>query len=329
MSRVLDQTQRRVSKPRALFLVVVCCWQVWAGDCFALQRFHDPSTIVRCKDEYWIFSTGTGVRSWHSKDRAQWEEGPRVLATLPAWINDIVPGHQGYFWAPDCIQVHGRYLLYYSVSGWGKNASAIGLASSPTLDPADPAYGWTDEGIVIQSSTGDNFNAIDPGLMTAPDGRLWLAFGSFWGGIKLVELDPASGHRLQPDSPVYPLAYHKEIEAPCLVAHGGAFYLFLDWGLCCRGLKSTYEIRVGRSDRVTGPYLDRNGVDMRADGGSLLFGNEGTRIGPGHAAVLREDGGEWLSYHFYDALNGGAGTLGIRRLTWDDAGWPMVGTITK
>ena len=194
------------------------------------ERFHDPSTVVRCGDEYWLFSTGTGVQSWRSKDLTNWQPGPHVLEKLPDWINDVVPGHKGYFWAPDCLQSHGRYLLYYSVSGWGKNASAIGLASNPTLDPANPAYSWTDDGIVVRSTTQDGFNAIDPSLMLDPAGRLWMAFGSFWGGIKLVELDPVSGKRVRSDAPLYPLAYHKQIEAPCLISHGGAFYLFVDWG---------------------------------------------------------------------------------------------------
>ncbi len=289
------------------------------------ERFHDPSTVLHAKGEYWIFSTGPGVKSWHSKDLAAWEPGPRIIEKLPAWASDVAPGNKGYFWAPDCIQVKGRYLLYYSISAWGKNTSAIGLVSNRSLDPADADYKWVDEGMVIQSTVQDDFNAIDPGLLLDSQGRLWMTFGSFWSGIKLVELDPATGRRIKPDSRIYSLARHSEIEAPCLVAHQGLYYLFVNWGACCRGVKSTYEIRVGRSNRVTGPYLDRDGKDLLTDGGTLLMGTEGRRIGPGHASVLREGKDEWFGFHFYDGERGGAATLGIRRLGWDKTGWPTLG----
>ena len=121
---------------------------------------HDPSTIVRSGGEYWLFSTGQGIRSWRSRDLTQWEEGPRVFESPPAWTTNAVPGFRGHIWAPDIIRSGERWLLYYSVSTWGKNTSAIGLATNPTLDPADPRYAWVDEGPVIQSVAGDDFNAI-------------------------------------------------------------------------------------------------------------------------------------------------------------------------
>jgi beta-xylosidase len=99
---------------------------------------HDPSTIVKCKDEYWFFATGPGVSSWRSKDLVRWESGPRVFATPPIWSTNVTARHRGYFWAPDVVHHDGRYLVYYSVSQFGVNTSAIGLASNPTLDPADP-----------------------------------------------------------------------------------------------------------------------------------------------------------------------------------------------
>ena len=305
---------RLTLRPVQLFLRRVVWHGVLAATLFLLtdrhilaaERFHDPSTIVRCKDDYWIFSTGPGVRSWRSKDLIHWEEGPHSLENPPpAWIDDIVPDHKGYFWAPDCIRLGERYLLYYSVSGWGRNASAIGLASNPTLDPDDPAYRWTDEGIVIQSTTRDSFNSIDASLLRDPaDGRLWMALGSFWSGLKMVELDPINGKRLHPDAPLVPLAFHKEIEAPCLIAHGGAYYLIYNWGLCCRGAKSTYELRVGRSDRVTGPYLDRAGVDLRVNGGSLFLGTQRS---------------------FVKAVTNGSATTSTTRPTAALARWQCVG----
>ncbi len=148
---------------------------------------RDPSDIVKCKDEYWVFYTGRGVPSYHSKDLVKWERGPAVFKTAPEWISAAVPENRGMsYWAPDIMKVGGRYLLYYAVSTVGKMTSAIGLATNPTLDPNDPACQWTDEGIVVRTREGDNYNAIDPTVFQDTDGSLWLTLGSYWSGIKLV-----------------------------------------------------------------------------------------------------------------------------------------------
>jgi arabinan endo-1,5-alpha-L-arabinosidase len=287
-------------------------------------RAHDPSTIVKCGDEYWLFATGNGIISWRSKDLLTWAAGPRVFTNPPAWTTNMVPGNRGYFWAPDVIHVRNLYLLYYSVSTWGKNTSAIGLATNPTLDPAATTYAWTDAGLVIASKPEDHFNAIDPAVTLDGSGNLWLAFGSFWSGIMLVQLDPTTGRRLAPDSPLYSLASNEQIEAACIYPHRGHYYLFVNWGACCRGTNSTYNIRVGRSDRITGPYLDRNGADLLAGGGGLLLGSSGNFIGPGHAGIVSRDGADWLSCHFYDGTRGGMPTLALLPLRWDTNGWPEV-----
>ncbi len=285
---------------------------------------HDPSTIVKGEDEYWLFSTGRGVASWHSRDLVQWQAGPRVFVSPPAWTSEAVPGNRGYFWAPDVIHLADRYLLYYSVSTWGSKTSVIGLASNPSLEPADPNYQWTDGGIVIQTGERDDFNAIDPAVMQDVDGNLWLAFGSFWSGIKLIQLDPATGKRIAPDSPVHSLAYHESIEAPCIYQHQGCYYLFVNWGLCCRGVNSTYNIRIGRSVDITGPYFDKDGINMLADGGSLFLQTQGQFIGPGHAGIFSQGGKHWLSYHYYDGSRGGRAALAVRPLQWDADAWPQL-----
>lgn len=218
---------------------------------------HDPSTIVKCGQEYWLFATGPGVASWRSKDLNHWERAPRVFATPPTWITNIVGDQRGYFWAPDVIYHNGRYWVYYSVSKFGLNTSAIALASNPTLEPNDPSFKWTDHGPVIESRKGDNFNAIDPALIKTSDGALWMSFGSFWSGIKLIELDPATGKRRGTNSPMHSLAHTEAIEAPFIYRREGFYYLFVNWDRCCRGTNSTYNIRVGRGQKVTGPYLDR------------------------------------------------------------------------
>jgi arabinan endo-1,5-alpha-L-arabinosidase len=288
---------------------------------------HDPSTIVQCKDEYWVFATGRGIVSRHSTDLIHWTPGPPVFTNTPAWTTNAVPGSRGRFWAPDVIHLRDRYLLYYAVSTWGKNTSAIGLASSPNLDPADPAYAWTDCGPVIQTTATNDFNAIDPAIILDTDGKLWVAFGSFWTGIKLVELDPATGQRLATNSPIYSLAHHDMIEASYIYWRDGYYYLFVNWGQCCRGVKSTYNIRVGRCHKITGPYLDKTGIDMLLDGGSLLLGSVGPFIGPGHAGIISAGGKDWFSCHFYDGTRDGSPTLALLPLRWDAAGWPEVGLL--
>src|SRR5579862_6760051 len=225
-------------------------------------RVHDPSAITKGKDEYWMFYTGRGIPSYHSKDLVKWEHGPSVFTNAPAWTARAVPrNHWMYYWAPDIIHLGDRYFLYYAVSSFGRNDSAIGLATNPTLNPADPAFKWTDQGLVVQSGSNDEFNAIDPAASLDTQGRLWLAFGSFWSGIKMIQLNPDTGKRIATNSPIYSLAFNDSIEASYACHHNDYYYLFVNWGLCCRGTNSTYEIRVGRSPQITGPYLDRDGVD--------------------------------------------------------------------
>jgi arabinan endo-1,5-alpha-L-arabinosidase len=245
---------------------------------------------MKCNGEYWVFSTGRGILSRRSRDLAHWEPGPPVFQTPPAWTTNIVPDHRGVFWAPDLIRIGNRYLLYYSVSAWGKKTSAIGLAVSPTLDPSAPGYGWTDQGFVIRSGEADDFNAIDPAVALDAHGNLWLAFGSYWSGIKLVQLNALTGKRIQPGSTVYPLAHAAAIEAACVHYYEGRYYLFVNWGACCRGTNSTYSIRVGRSATIAGPYLDKDGKDLLQGGGTLLLGSSGRFIGPGHAGLFTESG---------------------------------------
>jgi len=124
---------------------------------------------------------------------------------------------------------------------------------------------------------------------------------------------------------LYSLAWSGSIEAACLYRHGDSYYLFVNWGQCCLGADSTYEIRVGRSDRITGPYLDRTGKDLAQGGGSLVLASSGYRIGPGQAGILKEGTREYSSYHFYHAEQRGRSMLAIAPLNWGRDGWPEVG----
>jgi arabinan endo-1,5-alpha-L-arabinosidase len=285
---------------------------------------HDPSTIVKDGAKYWVFATGRGIISLYSTNLTAWQAGPPVFTNRPTWTTNAVPGFRGTYWAPDIIHIKDKFLLYYSVSTWGSQTSAIGLATSQSLDPANPHYGWTDCGIVIQSSPRDSFNTIDPSVTLDNSGRLWLAFGSYWSGIKIVQLDPISGKRLETNSPTSAVAWKDAIEASCLYQHDNYYYLFVNWGQCCRGVKSTYNIRIGRSPSPEGPYLSRDGKDMLQGGGSLLSETDGRFIGPGHAGIFTEGGTNWFSFHYYDGQKDGARTLGLRQMDWDADGWPVL-----
>jgi arabinan endo-1,5-alpha-L-arabinosidase len=289
-------------------------------------RVHDPSTILKCNGEYWVFYTGRGVPSYHSKDLVTWQPGPPVFTNSPTWADGAVPEHRGIgFWAPDIMQVGDRYLLYYSVSTFGKKISAIGLATTPTLDTNAPGFGWTDRGEVVRSTSTNDFNTIDPAIFQDANGKLWLSFGSFWGGIKLIQLDPKTGKRIAADSPTYSLAHSESIEASYLYQHGPYYYLFVNWGICCRGVNSTYEIRVGRSKEITGPYLDQSGVDLQKGGGTLFLDSHKPFIGPGHAGIYSENGTNWFSCHFYDGTTPrGLPTLAILPLRWTTNDWPEI-----
>jgi len=289
---------------------------------------RDPSSIVQCKGEYWVFYTGRGVPSYHSKDLVKWERGPAVFKAAPEWIAGTVPENRNLScWAPDVMKVGDRYLLYYSVSSMGKMTSAIGLATNPTLDPQDPTYHWSDEGVVVRTQEGqpgDAYNAIDPSVFQDNDGSLWLTFGSYWSGIKLIQLDPKTGKQIAPDSKIYSLAYNDSIEASYLCKHDDYYYLFVNWDGCCQGTNSSYNIRIGRSKTVTGPYLDKVGLDMLHRGGSVFLPTKnGPLIGPGHAGTLKAEGKDWFTSDFEGNVRmNGKATLAIMPLRWNADGWP-------
>jgi arabinan endo-1,5-alpha-L-arabinosidase len=238
--------------------------------------------------------------------------------------------------APDISFFNGKYHLYYSLSSFGVNHSAIALATNKTLDPDSPDFKWVDEGMVIRSRPDeDDFNAIDPNVVVADDGRVWLTWGSFWGGIMLRELDPHTGKPAPKNTTLHKLAARPRsgehvpppvegaIEAPFIVRHGDDWYLFVSWDFCCRGAKSDYKVVVGRAKEVTGPYRDRDGKLMSDGGGTLILeaATDHWR-GAGHPAVYREGGVDYLVFHAYSAETGRS-QLQISTIDWHD-GWPRV-----
>lgn len=330
--------------PRASIRVAAVAALLMLGGCTAAGapsqlagdlRAHDPALVAGEPGEPWfVYSTGDPLidggelqirrsdddgRTWR-RVGSVWESGSR-----PTWIGETVDGVAN-LWAPELFRHDGTWYLYYAASTFGSNHSVIGLATSPTLDPDDPGFGWVDRGPVLESRSGDDVNAIDPAIVEDDEGAPWLAFGSFWSGIRMlplawpggglaegVAIDDAAllaGGRPAPNA----------IEAPSIMRHDDAYWLFVSLGSCCRGVDSSYEIAVGRSEKVDGPYLDATGTPLAEGGGTVLLSTDGVRIGPGGESVSRG----MLGFHFYDGADAGLPALAIRDIRWDADGWPAL-----
>jgi autotransporter-associated beta strand protein len=295
---------------------------------------HDPSTLqqypTQYGTEYIYFCTGQGILSRYSYNMENWEDGPAVFSTQPAWTSIAVPGFTGDFWAPEVSYFDGIYHLYYAVSTFGSQVSAIGMATNTTLNPLDYAdYKWVDQGEVIGSNSSTSYNAIDPSILVDPSGSVWMSYGSYFGGVFETQINPTTGkllnnsHTLIASSATEP-GESSAIEASYLFHQGNYYYLFVNYGTCCDGVNSTYNIRMGRSTSVNGPYVDENGVAMTDGGGTLLLGTEGNYIGPGQIGIMPEGNVDWMSYHYYDGANNGTPTYALRQLDWTNQGWPTV-----
>jgi len=290
---------------------------------------HDPSTIITCNGRYYVFGTGGGIGSKSSADTQYWVTGPSVFTTAPSWTAGYTGSSLNGFWAPEIIYFNGLYHLYYAVSTFGVNTSAIGLATNPTLDPSNSSYLWTDQGAVIASTTSSYYNCIDPSVTFDSSSNLWMSFGSFWNGIYLVQLDATTGLLNTTNTTLTHLALNTAsgdpIEASYLYPYGGYYYLFVNWGTCCNNpwMTDTYKIRVGRSTTgITGPYYDRNGNNMASGGGTLFLKTTGKYTAPGQVGILNENGNYYFGYHYLDANDNGVPTFDIEPLYWTPDGWP-------
>lgn len=301
---------------------------------------HDPS-IGRQGNTYYVFATGFAPGGGQfaircSNNLTEWKRCGHVFDKIPAWIREVSPRTKE-LWAPDISYFNGAYHLYYAYSAFGVNTSGIALATSPTLDPADPRYGWKDEGLVLKSTADDNFNAIDPNIVLDRNGVPWLSFGSFWSGIKMRRIEAATGKLDASDPKLYSLAARTQpadaappkpglppdweaIEAPFVVRHGSYYYLFVSFDLCCRGTHSSYRTMVGRSRSVNGPYVDAAGKPMLQGGATQLLVANSRWLGPGGESVLQRPEGDIIVFHAYDA-DTGKPALQISTLVWSH-GWP-------
>ncbi len=287
---------------------------------------HDPSTVIQADGKFYVYGTGNGLPAYVSDDGWTWRRAGQVMQAVPGGRPgpEVLAKGGNNTWAPDIIRSGDRYFLYYSAPGT-QPKSAIGLLVGKTLDPASPDYKWEDAGPVVWSDGVEDCNAIDPGVFRDPtNGTLWLTYGSYFGYIRLVQLDPKTGKRLHPARPPVNVAINSE--ASILIFRDGWYYLLVTHGSCCAGANSSYNIRMGRARKVTGPFLDNMGIDMLQGGGKLFAGSTGRHIGPGHFGLLDLGGGvEKFSLHYEADLDrGGISVLDIRPLLWRD-GWPVAG----
>src|SRR5579871_760980 len=292
-----------------VFAAVILVTSLFALD--GTVGIHDPSTIIQCNGKYYTY--GTGGSSLVSDDGWTWRRG----TALP---------RRGL--APDVIHLGDRYFLYIAANS-GPTKADVSLLTNKTLDPDSPDYKWEEGGVVASSDGVEDANAIDPGVLLDPTTkRLWLTYGSYFGYIRLVELDPKTGRRLNPKDTPRNIAINSE--ASDMIYHDGWYYLLVTHGSCCRGADSGYNIRVGRAKQVIGPFLDNMGIYMIQGGGKLFVGSAGRAIGPGHFGLLDlGDGVQKFSLHYEADLDrGGASVLDIRPLQWKD-GWPLPGENAK
>lgn len=279
---------------------------------------HDPTVAKTPSGTYLMAHTGHGIALKTSSDRTAWRDAGAVFPNGASWTTPYTNGDRN-LWAPDISYRNGKYYLYYSASSFGINKSAVFLATSTT----GAAGSWTHVGLVIETRTSDNWNAIDPNLIVDAQGKWWLSLGSFWSGIKMIAINPSTG--LRQGTEFYSIASRQEadgaIEAPFITRRGNYYYLWLSFDRCCNGAASTYRTMVGRSTSVTGPYVDRTGRNMMQGGGTEILASHGSIFGPGHPGVLSDNDADVLFYHYYTSNN--QARMGINLIRWEND-WPVV-----
>jgi arabinan endo-1,5-alpha-L-arabinosidase len=270
---------------------------------------HDPG--ITKESIWWIGETSTagGIAIKYSADGTNWNQGVPIFGGGLSWWKSF-NGNTASTWAPDISRFNGKTNVFYSVSTFGSTKSAIGLAQATSMATGD----WVDKGIILQSAAGAKINAIDPAFVTSSSGKPFLTYGSWGNGIYITALDSST---LKPTGNSYRIATAGGgLEGGNIVYNGGYYYLFASKGLCCKGASSTYYIVYGRSTSITGPYLDKNGVDMKNAGGTVFEGSDSGYAGSGGQSVASGR----IARHRY-ARSNGASILFISDLKFS-GGWP-------
>jgi arabinan endo-1,5-alpha-L-arabinosidase len=306
---------------------------------WGVHNAHDPG-IIKTEDGYYVFSTDVrvggelvpGVMVRKSADLIHWQWVQYALPGIPQvaldWANSV------NLWAPDVVKVNGRYRMYYSASSFGSRMSLIGLQTAAHIEGP-----WEDEGVVIKTREEDPINAIDANVLECAEGRMWMVYGSFFGGIHIIELDPESGKPLEEGFGKLLAVRDKAtedgaVEGPYIIYNEQfkQYYLFLSYD----SLFEDYNVRVARSDSITGPYLDAHGRDVSDSThmpqyevgvkvmGGYRFGDDPGWIAPGHNSVLNDNGSYYMVHHARGGSDKRWPYLHIRRILWTAEGWPVV-----
>ena len=293
-----------------VFLSIINCQLSICQAQTGAPYIHDPSTIAECEGKYYTFGTGGG--GLISEDGWSWHAGAER------------PGGGA---APDVLKIGDRYLVIYGATGGGLGGGHNGRILTmwnKTLDPKSPDFKYSNPIEVASSDGMEDCDAIDPCLLLDPStNRLWTTYGTYFGTIRLIELDPKTGERIKGNQ-------EKDIAIDCeatdLIWRNGWYYLLGTHGTCCDGVNSTYNIVVGRSRNVEGPYKDNVGRDMFHGGGRMVIAAGDRKTGPGHfGRTIIDEGVEVMSCHFEADFNmSGRSVLGIRPLLWKND-WPVAG----
>lgn len=288
-------------------------------------RVHDP-VMIKDGNKYYVFHTGEGVSIKTSRDKINWKKDSSVFSehTMPRWFTKDIHEHTGHLWAPDIHYRDGKFHLYYSVSAWMNFNSSIGYATNTTLNRKDQQYKWVDEGPVISfRNGGEGVNVIDPNIFINDDGRIWLAYGSYQAGLRMVELDPQTGKLLH-DPPTIITLTSALGEGVFIIKGPLYYYIFASRGKCCAGLKSNYEVVMGRSLTLEGPYLNKEGESWLDNKYSIFLQGDTDEPGRGHNGFFTEGNTTFFVYHAYSRSANGAALLNIKPLYIDKDDWPTL-----
>ena len=315
---------------------MLICFNTAAITLNGTTDIHDPSTIIKEGNTYWTFGTGGGadtlpINALYSTDLINWKRGPSPIPanTYPNWINSKVPGFDGNFWAPDLIEMNGKYYLYYTAFSDAEGMhSAIGVMVTDSLNNPN----WRDLGMLVSTKDegtlgGQPVNTIDAGVYRDAQDNVWMVYGSHYAGIFIRPINKTTG--LLANNDRFPAVGNNykwhEFEAAQVQYINGYYYMFVNLGECCKGDDSDYYIVTGRSTSPVGPFLDKNGNDLWHYGGSTVLKTDGNHIGPGHFGYYYNNGQNLVSIHYYDGVSstGWPARLDILEMTFQND-WPVL-----
>ena len=286
------------------------------------QNTPDPSVVQAPDGAFYAYGTGGTCRK--SYDLVNWED-MGIALQRPTWNDSVRTDKEGKvhpmrfsLWALDVSRVGKKYLVHYASAYWG-NETRTGLGVAEGTSPTE----FTDCGKMFCSTEIGVQNSIDP-CYVKDKGKKYLIWGSF-RRLYMGRLTK-DGKRIKNPSHLTQVA-GTAFEGAMVYKRKGYYYLFASVGTCCEGAKSTYHTVVGRSKKLAGPYVDRQGGRMLDNHYETVIKGNDRWKGPGHNSeiITDKEGDTWLLYHAYDALDPEKGrVMLLDKLLWDEEGWPYV-----